>query len=143
MVELLENLSPMMKENFSLSSWLNDVSLSYAERTGRLTDAFSQGYADMKVIPHNCGMVACACGYAGLDDWFRSQGFETNKDGNIQFDGYKCWDAVEQFFDLDWTQADYLFSDEHYEDATDPLLVAERIIQFLNNGEMVRIDDDD
>lgn len=96
-------------------------------------------------ILHKCGCTACACGYAGLDPWFREQGFKTLSNGEVMWtnpetgDTSKDYNAMEFFFDLDEAQTDYLFISRCYtaEQRKDPRFVSRRIMDFLKEDGVV------
>lgn len=64
-----------------------------------------------------CGMTACACGWAGVDPWFRRRGFKTKKyhshSGDTLYDvSYREFggmDAVRKFFGIDFGTSSHLF----------------------------------
>lgn len=92
------------------------------------------------LIPHNCGCTACATGYAGLDPWFRERGFRTTIDGTMEYvnpttlKAVQGWDALSLFYGITDTQANYLFTNEYYNKATDPQEVIDRIREVLTHG---------
>ena len=119
MVRVLSTVrdTPLLAQKFNLSDWLerkfdNDNN-SYTTNTAK---AFAEvkDDKDFILIPHNCGTSACACGYAGLDAWFRAQNFKTDKNGNIYFGEFDSWDAVHEFFDINEETAANLFSGDSY-----------------------------
>lgn len=85
-----------------------------------------------------CGTVACACGHAACDPWFKRQGLRLeywqtgNDDGYGLF--YRHWThftAVAQFFQISSDRARHLFSGSNYKRITRPRDVAERIRETL------------
>lgn len=97
-----------------------------------------------------CGTAACAVGYAGLDPWFRAQGFKLSMcQGNVtsgadweveyttpeQFmeqgaegEILQDWEAIGQFFSMPVKTATSLFLPENY----DADYTAETVIDRLN-----------
>lgn len=126
LAELLENVQRhqdlSQKRVFDLSCWLNDD--SYLTTQVDETEAVLKAPPEARVetLFSSCGTTACAAGFAGLDPWFISQGFSIDKhtqplyvdpEGN-KFHG---WDAIYEFFELDYGQAQHLFSEYTYRDA--------------------------
>jgi hypothetical protein len=74
------------------------------------------------VSEQGCGTVACVVGHCMQDNWFRDQGLTANRARansspvyiTKAFEVYAGWDAVEQFFDLKYKQATYLFDEMKY-----------------------------
>lgn len=112
-------------QSFSLVGWLgNDyISRPYDERRALdLRAEFDQAdvhEASLTLVPHECGTTACACGYAGLDRWFRDAGFQTSHNGWVEFKEHFGWDAVKKFFRLNQADASYLFDAKSYIDDFD------------------------
>ncbi len=82
-----------------------------------------------------CGTKACACGLAASDPEFIKAGF-TLSGRMIIFNGNLNWTAVKEFFDLDYKDAQYLFSDNSYPDKdkqsdAGARVVAKRIREFI------------
>lgn len=73
---------------------------------------FDLGYWD-------CGTTACAVGWACRDEQFNKQGLTVGAADTYRevprFSGLARWDAVEAFFDLDYDQAQHLFSLGYYD----------------------------
>lgn len=87
-------------------------------------------------IPRQCGATACALGHAGLDPWFREQGFCTTQTGTVQIENTDIysWDAVKMFFDISELCAYDLFN--FTEDPVAPSEVADHIERFLAGEEL-------
>lgn len=95
-----------------------------------------------------CGTTACACGYAAFDEYFISHGFVYESDlvnvsythpgesGPVRLLG---WNAIEQFFELQQDEAQFLFDQYEYnikiENGKDALpYVIERIEGVLDGS---------
>lgn len=107
-------------ESFSLDHWFGSdyVSRPKEEQRMALPEEFEQAdhlKTTLIHIPHGCGTTACACGYAGLDPWFRQRGFTTLADGGVQGpEGTFGWTAVREFFQMNHTKAKFLFDPTSY-----------------------------
>lgn len=87
-----------------------------------------------------CGTTGCAVGWACSMPEFQAQGLAWGTDG-ISIAGYPVyaqvdsvgnyrhsgWEAVEAFFDIDYSLAEHLFSSSEYADNATSLQVADRI----------------
>lgn len=142
-VRVLKSLPP--EAPFNLLSWVGDL-----ERGSDDWDSDYNGLifreedfpliVEPMLIPHNCGCSACACGYAGLDPWFREQGFITTPRGTVTFGDAQSWQAVEAFFDLRASESHYLFSSGDQTSREDTIA---RIERFLTEGYPEWDDDDE
>jgi hypothetical protein len=115
MVMMLRALPPEKREEFSLSDW-------------------------------KCETTACAVGHACLDPVFQEQGlvFSTTW-ATPTFGRHESWAAVENFFDLNIKQSEWLFSDWTYpkNHDTEPREVANRIAQFIeSDGSSMQMPED-
>lgn len=91
-----------------------------------------------------CGTVACAAGWAGMDPWFVERGFRTSLKGNgvALYVGNSAWrmdyDACRDFFGADDDEAEHIFDPKTYKDRfgfsacdiTPPMVIA-RIRELL------------
>jgi hypothetical protein len=118
LADFLENLKP---RQFNLATW----TVSCGEKTD---DAA-------------CGTVACACGWATTIPSFRRAGFRLARrlswtDPTPVFGRERGWDAVKAFFDMNYGEANHLFSIESYSggERTRPQTVAKRIRQVVEHG---------
>lgn len=138
MVRVLRTVeqNEQLKNSFDLSDWVADINIdadineSYLELYDNTADN-----EQMLTIPHNCGTTACACGYAGLDPWFRKEGFITDETGNVTFGVFESWGAVEKFFGLTEVEGVSLFSRYSYEETITPSDVIVRIAQMIQTEE--------
>lgn len=89
-----------------------------------------------------CGYVACAIGHAMIDPWFTRRGFKKGKRSRTVFNkdhatphykGKYGWDAVENFFDLSFEEAIFLFTNYYSQERVTPKQVAKRIRKFVKN----------
>jgi hypothetical protein len=156
LTRLAELLKDVHKDAFDITTFTggyienSEGGLMHAELryNGALYNKWMKNYAaslekDLVWVPHNCGATACACGYAGLDPWFRDHGFVTTREGRVNYtkeDGtiYTGYEAMMYFFDLSTTQTDHLFTVHGYPSSKvkDPRYVSCRITAFLKaNGE--------
>lgn len=82
-----------------------------------------------------CGTVACAVGHACSIPEFQAEGLSlyayTLRKSVPSYQDERGWAAVSGFFDLSYSDATYLFSDQHYPDRVTPMDVADRIIDFI------------
>lgn len=141
---LIEVLKKVPEEQFNLEFWRNyDEADPFDESFDTITKEALRKYGlgtiselsdtDFDVVM-DCGTVACAVGWATSDREFNAQGFyygscpyytdETDKT-------YYNWDAVEQFFEIDYLTAQSLFSVESYIFFAKPIHVIERIEALL------------
>lgn len=86
-----------------------------------------------------CGTTACACGWAGVDPWFRRRGFKTEKDNlpdggsityNVFYREFGGMDAVREFFDLDIADSHFLFINSYYQEGSKRAVIR-RLKSFL------------
>lgn len=132
-VRVLRSLPP--EAEFNLLSWVGDL-----ERGSDDWDSDYNGLifreedfpliVEPMLIPHNCGCSACACGYAGLDPWFREQGFCTTPSGTVTFSGFQSWEAVQAFFDISARIAERLFSSGDMTSREDTIARIEDFLKF-------------
>lgn len=108
---------------------------------------FDLGY--WKKTSSECGTVACACGHATTIPAFQELGLVleegVDEDGptfNIKLGNEYGWMAVAHFFDLNYSEAYYLFSSDEYEFEYEvtPKTVAARIEEFVKNDGMPKCD---
>lgn len=133
LVEVLEEVAKQPETRFDLASWFfPTTSINFEERFNNIPPS------ETLSIPHKCGAVACACGYAGLDPQFRAEGFKTLPNGLILYSteegrDYKGWTAVEAFFDLWDDTAQYLFCSDAYmaKETKDVKTVIARLREFI------------
>lgn len=66
----------------------------------------------------------------------RKQGFSISKGGVPQFAGWEDWTAVQNFFEIGYSDTKELFSMFSYDDAdrVNPLVVAEKITSLLETA---------
>ena len=89
-----------------------------------------------------CGTKACAVGLACTHPEFVSDGLGLQSSNGFaptyQNGDYSGWDAVQEFFDLDWDSSWWLFAASEYKGKTygnaAARKVAKRIRQFVKNG---------
>lgn len=96
-----------------------------------------------RIIKVDCGTQACAIGLACITNAFKRSGFTydvTSKDNgsgnNIRplFGKYRNFDAVEKFFEINRSEAEFLFLDNKYNvsrGAESERKVAKRIRDFV------------
>ena len=71
-----------------------------------------------------CGTTACACGWAGVDPWFRRRGFKTEKYHSyhgstpyyVSYRKFSGMDAVREFFGIDFETSIHLFISGAHQD---------------------------
>ena len=112
LIKILENVP---EKHFDLNQWYKSVNVIINKLT---THPYKKG-SDYKNVVTECNTAACACGYAGLDKWFRKKGFSFDPvgyAGAISFvsnddpsDIDTGFTAVERFFGLSDVQAKWLF----------------------------------
>ena len=145
----LEQLASMLETKveakyFDLSGWVgNDDDFTTKPKYQMSQSAVQEKFSEVEnvfLVPHACGTTCCAVGYAGLDEWFSSNGFRTDlyyghvyftpegREGEVRYTG---WDAVTTFFDISENKARMLFNSNHYVKGAGPSLVAERIREFI------------
>lgn len=142
-VRVLRSLPP--EAPFNLLSWVGDLDRESDDWDSEYNEPIFHTEslpltAEPMMIPHNCGASACACGYAGLDPWFREQGFCTTPSGTVTFSGFQSWEAVQAFFDINMREANYLFSSGDQTSREDTIA---RIECFLTEGYPEWDDDDE
>lgn len=69
-----------------------------------------------------CGTTLCCAGRAALHPPFMAEGFQLESPWPV-FNNQSSWAAVLEFFDLTWSQANWIFSAGSYEDPTPADLV--------------------
>lgn len=143
MVRVLRTVQsrPELSERFDLRTWFD----TYSANGRQHMEAQFESEEDTLSIPHNCGTTACAVGYAGLDPWFREQGFTTADDGSVTFKthyGHRStsWNAVEEFFNISEHRAEYFFSANKYPQDEDEYVshatvtdVIDRIVAYMDD----------
>lgn len=143
LVKVLEEVAKQSEQRFDLSSWFKpDETWSDKEEAWVKSHYVFYDIPKSKTlsIPHACGAIACACGYAGLYPQFRAEGFITFPDGKLQFVTenriYKGWDAVEKFFDIGEEESRYLFDSSAYkkDDRKNIHAVIDRLCTFVVNA---------
>jgi hypothetical protein len=132
-VEALERVAVIMdnitSEVFDLEDFLY---IGTRELEMLVEQAAANTDAPWYEINQTCGTIACAVGHAGLNPWFRSQGFKTNiREANIEYKMDVSWDAIENFFEVSKNEALYLFASQSYLMTHDPKAVAKRIRLFI------------
>lgn len=89
----------------------------------------------------DCGMYACAMGFACHHPPFMEQGLWNN--GGIGRPRFQAAEsgigAAALFFDISEITASRLFLDTYYTSLENPLLVAERIEELLERGNLAHI----
>lgn len=142
MIRVLKQVRANTKlaEHFSLSSWicLESGFVTYDSLFGTMQQAIREHKDPLDVVVE-CGTTACACGFAGMDPWFREQGFKfdfvNDRRGTIYFHQASGWEAVTSFFGLSYEEAAQLFYQESYSELDgDKLLgaVIDRVQQHSN-----------
>lgn len=98
--------------------------------------AFTPG----ETVPVSCNTAACAWGLAAISGAFKRSGvgYKIEDNGYLvpTYDDLEDFDAAEAFFDINETQADFLFEGIHYPDnktkgAAGERYVAKRIRDFV------------
>lgn len=118
------SLNQIARAHFNLAAWL-EIENGYDEWDPAVVKAFNEDLANSPLtIPHQCGTTACAIGYMGLDPWFRDQGMQTTRTGELIFleqvpdsvshRTYYNWGAVEKMFGISEDDAEYLFQTDSY-----------------------------
>lgn len=156
-LELLKTLldeieeNKRLRESFSLSDWVDVDLIEVAEdeddeecdpdvlisaKVDRVIANLSEDNL-LQSIPE-CGTTACACGYAGLDLRFRSQGFRTDVAfGDVTYEEKFGWNAITHFFEISEEIANNLFMTNFYSSYNNgPAAVANRIRILLDQGEV-------
>jgi hypothetical protein len=113
LAELMETIQKDMNKvaHFDLGNWIGRYSISnkvYAI----LRDENSHKFTTDLIV--ECGTTACACGYAGMDPWFREQGLKLDQDACMSYKNFIGWSAVQFFFDISEDHAEFLFSEDKY-----------------------------
>lgn len=131
-----------MVAQFDLDDWFSlykTVRNKPIEDALKWEDMFTNDDPELMKIPDMCGTTACACGFAGLDPWFRKQGFKTTFHGELKFVTSEVdeehFEAVEEFFGIDEGTAMNLFYPDHYrhlEDGGSLANVRARVAAFLD-----------
>lgn len=132
-------LRTVPQRHFDLQSWR-----SSADGDEEVTDA------DLASL--HCGTTACAVGWACSLPEFQAQGLTWGTDENYTGgypiftlpdmpDYHSGWNAVEEFFDISYPTAEYLFSADEYPEvypgmATSATAVADRIEKVIAPGSM-------
>lgn len=122
--------------HFDLADWYNE------EAEKRIV----AGERTISDVLHSCGTTACAIGFCALDSKFRDSGFHMTMNGiggtpTPTYKGKYSFDAVLEYFELDWLGACYLFVDDNYEDTTDPQAVIDRIDEYIASGGNISTND--
>lgn len=131
LVRVLERVSnnEQLKNSFNLGSWLG---VNYDTERARTVNYYAlskqvEEADDPTMLVPECGTTACACGFAGLDPWFRSQGFKLEIDGggpsivytligdNEELEDMYSWLAIRKFFDISAHLAYRLFEEQRNE----------------------------
>ena len=81
----------------------------------------------------SCGTVACAIGYAMHDERFNDDGLHGDAN-SPRFNGYVGWAAVGVFFGIEHYESVYLLDARSYCGQPQPIDVAKRITQFIEEG---------
>lgn len=139
LLKLAEYLDTIPNKEFKMDSWMG-------KRTG---DYFSRKYIDQKFVKqgvcHNirkltseCGYAACAVGHAAGIPAFRKAGFKLVPTYSGWMDPmygeHLNWDAVEEFFALNYSDAQHLFAEDSYNNPRlRPTTVANRIRKFVKD----------
>lgn len=85
----------------------------------------------------SCGTAACAVGHAAQDEWHVKQGLSLVPMAMFGGKHTPCYaglygfHAVTAFYDVDLFLANYWFGASHYPNARDPMLVADRMREYL------------
>lgn len=111
-------------------------------------DMGTWGHSDAGPILQSCGTTACAMGLAVISGAFSKEGLKNEfknkprKVAPVMPDGSTGYGAAAALFDIDYCEADYLFSPTAYRDevigARGERLVARRIRKFVERGGMPR-----
>lgn len=111
------------------------------------TKTCTQNITSFDMHDWKCGTAACAAGTAMFHPWFNARGFKAKQrlaHGYQPLNTYKKangwdegWAAVESFFGLSTTDAEYIFTDFNYVVMGDvaPKHVAARIRKFVKYKE--------
>jgi hypothetical protein len=149
------------REKFDINTWMMDSNFSDNRRARRTRVAGKEAFrktgktvvakvprADEpsllvkmvnEVQPNHCQTAGCACGWAATLPSFRRRGLALVKLPDaymprIYFDGLTDFDAVQKFFGLKNSEAEFLFSGGKYIQELDkitPSIVARRIRKFV------------
>ena len=141
---LIEVLKKVPEEKFNLEFWRNyDEADPFDESFDTITNESLKrhGFETLAELSDatfdvvmDCGTVACAVGWATSDPVFNAQGFYYGPCPNYTDETdktYYNWDAVEQFFEIEYPIAQCLFSEETYSFFAKPTDVIERIEALL------------
>jgi hypothetical protein len=106
---------------FKLIDWFRAPDYpAYTEEVVQVRDRFKYVVVDPTKV--QCDAAACACGHAALMPEFNAQGFKLvvpvsgAKTAQPFFDGHVGWPAVQEFFGLKNSWAEYLFNPDQYEE---------------------------
>jgi hypothetical protein len=133
-IRVLENAAANaeLRKHFDLSAWA-----VRKDQAGNILNGLPDGEEPL----HQCGTSACAVGFCGIDAWFQQEGFKLSRSGSPQFTSHFAilvgWDAVEKFFGLTTTQAEWLFSGYKYPNERSSEIRPEQVIDRLQH--MVRM----
>lgn len=112
-----------LEAKFDLDDWFalyHDMEQRSDEDVAAWAKMFDNDDPNLVTIPDKCGTTACACGFAGMDPWFRQQGFKTSLYGDISYitrtQGLEHFSAVEEFFGIESDDALELFTSTTYRD---------------------------
>ena len=138
LVRVLVDISMDLQKTraFCLEDWIyveDDDGAMYLNQLFEESEAKGESLTN---VPHSCGTTACAAGYAGLDNWFRLEGFRTTADGAIIYDKANSrkqgWDAISAFFELDMKLTKRIFDAEAYAPNNNgPVHVLGRMIEVI------------
>lgn len=129
------------RARFNLSQWIGDPNdaddrPSNSHYTYAVASQLHLKDGHTVDITRHCGFAACAIGWAGALPTFRKQGFRIFADGPAltpDFEGWRGFQAVTEFFGIREDDADNLFHASRYpaRQIVDPLAVVERIEQLI------------
>ena len=141
MVRVLKKTKP---DNFNMAMFAS-VKIEFPDDldlAGRLPDILDK-LPEIKVPQPICKTVACACGSAALDPWFRKKGFRLEQDNacgdkaeyNITYKNLAGFDAAEKFFKINYDRVVWLFDPGSYVEYDDVSLktVIKRIETFIKD----------
>lgn len=124
--QLADFLKTVPTEKFNLAQWRQI-------RAGRITATDDQ-------LKSNCNTQACAIGWACLMPEFQKEGLKfapadyAYSSGYPVYNNFINWRAVQAFFDLSFSQAQFLFSSDFYPVSANPKHVIDRINFIIQNG---------
>lgn len=134
-----EKVGPIPNERFDIKQWVGaSAKIVPLNKNIPLKDTLWVHSVVKTNLP--CGTVACACGWAGADPWFRKRGFYTRAGGlyykNAVGTTPTTIQSLETFFEVDSAESEYLFfwnpEDKNYKT---PKQVATRIRKFVKAKE--------